>query len=281
MGVAGELYIGGDGVVRGYHQRAELTAERFVPNPFRSSDAAKMYRTGDLACYRADGSVEFLGRLDQQVKFNGYRIELGEIESALAQHPHVDEAVVVAWGDDSAEQRLIGYYVAKQGVSLDEKQLKSQLREQLPEYMVPSRLMAVDEFPHTPNHKIDRRALPPPGTARSQRASQASSPSAPASQIESQVAKIWTDILGISNAGRDDNFFELGGHSLLAVRVHQRLRETFEKQLAITDLFRYPTVRALAAYLGEKHGGKEDSPGQQRGMARREAVARRRRRGGR
>ena len=142
IGVAGELYIGGDGVVRGYHQRAELTAERFVPNPFRSSDAAKMYRTGDLASYRADGSVEFLGRLDQQVKFNGYRIELGEIESALAQHPHVDEAVVVAWGDDNAEQRLIGYYVAKQGVSLDEKQLKSQLREQLPEYMVPSRLMA-------------------------------------------------------------------------------------------------------------------------------------------
>ncbi len=284
IGVVGELYIGGEGVVRGYYERPELTAERFVQNPFVDNSSVRIYRTGDQARFKSDGSVEFLGRSDQQIKFNGHRIELGEIENAMAQHSAVREAMVVAREDAPGEKRLVGYVVGDAGLQIVEDKFRLWLRERLPDYMVPARIVTLEEFPHTPNQKIDRRALPLPETAAvvGVAPSETESTAPPAGEIESQVADIWTEVLGIAAANRDDNFFELGGHSLLAVRVHQRLSESFSRTLAITDLFRFPTIRTLAAYLAESDDKASSSEGRHRGAARREAMmnrARQRQRG--
>lgn len=247
-GVTGELYIGGDGVVRGYLFRDELTNERFVPDPFQPESQRRIYRTGDLARYRADGTVEFLGRVDHQVKVRGHRIELGEIEDLLRAHAAVREAVVVAREDVPGDQRLVAYVVLDGPQAGEELGLRDYLREQLPEFMVPSHCVPMEAFPLTPNAKIDRKSLPAP----SRHSTAKTSPQlAPGTDAEEKVMKIWTDVLGVSRVGVDDNFFDMGGHSLLAVKAHRMLKQEFARPVAITDLFRYPTVRTLAEFLNQ------------------------------
>ncbi len=313
LGVPGELYIGGVGVTRGYIGRPDLSAERFVPNPFtenkeqrtknkeqRTEDgglkiedsslaaqeklssilyplsSSRLYRTADVARYRPDGTLEFLGRADDQVKIRGFRIELGEIETVLAAHPGVREAVVVARNPDAGRgadqaggKRLVAYVVPGQeqrttqrvpdqeqrGEEFDSQfsilnsqfsgELRAFLQEKLPAYMVPALFVVLDELPLSSNGKIDRRALPEP----SSQAVLTDTYSAPQTDVEQTIARIWQEVLRVENVGRDSNFFDLGGHSLLLAQVHTRLREIFGPRLMLLDLFRYPTVSALAAYL--------------------------------
>ena len=213
IGVAGELYIGGAGVARGYLNRPELTAERFIESPFVPGD--RLYKTGDLARYLADGTIEFLGRNDFQVKIRGFRIELGEIEARLGQYDGIRDAVVLAREDTPGDKRLVAYYTTgdTHPIALDE--LRAQLLATLPEYMVPSAYVALDAFPLTPNGKLDRKALPAPdGSAYAVRAYEA-----PSGEIETAIAQIWCALLDLPRVGRQDNFFALGGHSLLVIRV--------------------------------------------------------------
>ncbi|MBD0319648.1 MAG: LLM class flavin-dependent oxidoreductase, partial [Gemmatimonadetes bacterium] len=245
VGVAGELLIGGAGVVRGYLGRPELTAERFIAHPFRSE--GRLYRTGDLARFRPDGTVEFLGRIDHQIKIRGYRIELGEIESLLNAHPAVREAVVVVREDVPGDKRLVAYLVARAGAEIDAAELREILRAQLPEYMVPAHFVVMAALPLTPNAKVDRKALPAPDRAAP--AAEAAEYQAPASELERAVAEIWAEVLGVERVGIRDNFFDLGGHSLLTVRVHSRLRATVARNVTITDLFRFPTIQTLVGHL--------------------------------
>jgi natural product biosynthesis luciferase-like monooxygenase protein len=275
LGAAGELVIGGRGVTRGYWQRPELTAERFVPDRFGGEPGARLYRTGDLARRRADGAIEFLGRLDHQVKIRGHRIELGEIEAALADHANVREAVVIAREDEPGDQRLVAYLIPREGAVIDAAALRSALRERLPEFMVPGHFVALERFPQTPNRKVDRKALPKPEGAAPARAAQAASPPAQG-EVEERIARIWQELLQVPQVSREDNFFDLGGHSLLAVKVHRRLTESFAKKIAITDLFRFPTVRALAEHLGGANAGPALEQSQDRGARRREMLAARR-----
>jgi natural product biosynthesis luciferase-like monooxygenase protein len=266
-GVPGELAIGGDGVVRGYFQRPELTAERFVPDTVRGQ--GRLYRTGDLARWRDDGVLEFLGRLDHQVKVRGYRIELGEIEAALAEQPGVAQAVVMAREDQPGDARLVAYLV---GTKLEGAVLRDALRTRLPEFMLPSAFVMLDEFPHTPNGKIDRKALPAPDAATS--TAPAAEFVAPTSDLESQIADVWKDVLKLASVGTRDNFFDLGGHSLLAVQAHRRLKEALQRDLSITDIFRFPTIQSLATYLNEgSQGGAQQ--GTDRAQGRRAAMQRR------
>lgn len=250
-GVAGQLWIGGDGVVRGYHDRTELTAERFVEDPFRG-DGARMYHTGDLARWRRqpDGSarLEFLGRIDHQVKIRGYRIELGEIEAQLGRQPGVRECVAVVREDVPGDQRLVAYASPAAGASLEPAVLKERLRETLPEVMVPALVTILDDLPHTPNGKIDRNALPAPGAVRSGGGGGAA-PADATNDLERDVLAVWEEVLGRDGIGIDDNFFDIGGHSLLIVRLHRRFKETLPHPVALTELYRFPTVRSFAASL--------------------------------
>jgi natural product biosynthesis luciferase-like monooxygenase protein len=271
IGVPGELAIGGRGVARGYWKRPELTAERFVPDPFRAEAGARLYRTGDLVRRRADGAIEFLGRMDQQVKIRGHRVELGEIEAALGRHPTVREAVVVLREDDPGEPRLVAYLIAQPGRAIVAAELRRFLREALPEFMIPSHFVALARFPQTPNRKLDRKALPPPGEAP------AAAPRAgAANEVEERIARIWREVLRVAEVGREDNFFDLGGHSLLAVKVHRQLVEAFAREIAITDLFRFPTVRALAEHLSDASASPGLEHSAERGALRRRALAERR-----
>ena len=246
IGVAGELYIGGDGLARGYWNRPELTAERFVPDPFHSG--SRLYRTGDLARYLPDGTIECMGRVDYQVKIRGFRIELGEIEATLRQFPEVNDCVVVAREDTKNDKRLVGYFVAARDPQPSVSDLRSRLRHRLPEYMVPSVFVALNSIPRTPNGKVDRAALPAPGQARPNLDTQFV---APRNETEASIAGIWQRLLKVQRVGRDDNFFDLGGHSLLMVQVHSALLETLPASLTILDLFRYPTVKSLAEFLSQ------------------------------
>ncbi|HEY3570928.1 MAG TPA: amino acid adenylation domain-containing protein [Thermoanaerobaculia bacterium] len=239
VGVAGELLIGGVQVGRGYHRRPELTAEKFVPDPF-GRRGARLYRTGDLARYLPDGAIEFLGRIDHQVKIRGLRIELGEIEAALTSHPTVREAVVVA----TADQRLVGYVVAAAGAAIEPAGLRAHLATSLPEHMVPAVLVTLDALPLSPNGKVDRRALPAPGAAAG-----GATYSAPRTPLEEMIAGIWSEVLKVDKVGRDDSFFELGGHSLLATRVLSRLRETLQAEVPLRSLFEAATVARQAALV--------------------------------
>jgi amino acid adenylation domain-containing protein len=249
VGVSGEIHIGGEGLARGYLGRPDLTAERFVPDPFGGAPGGRLYRTGDLGRYLADGRIQFLGRLDHQVKVRGFRIELGEIETALRRHPAVRDVVVTARQDAPGGRGLVAYVAAEEGRSTGAAELREHLRLSLPEYMVPSAFVLLERLPLTPNGKVDRRALPSPEAHREPRAPRL----APSGEVERAVASVWGDLLGIARVGRDENFFDLGGHSLLLVQVHARLRGLFpEAELGIVDLFRYPTVRALAEALGAK-----------------------------
>ncbi|SFJ18488.1 amino acid adenylation domain-containing protein, partial [Pseudomonas syringae] len=250
MGISGEIYIGGAGVARGYLNRDDLTAERFLNDPFSQNPAARMYRTGDLGRYLQDGNIEYLGRNDDQVKIRGFRIELGEIDARLAKHPAVHEAVVTAREDIPGDKRLVAYYTLAAGHDLvDIESLRSHLQEKLPEYMVPVAYVALAELPLTPNGKLDRKALPAPesGSLISR------GYEAPQGEIETQIAAIWQELLGVEQVGRHDNFFELGGHSLLAVSLIGHMRQ-LGLSADVRVLFGQPTLAALAAAIGGSTG---------------------------
>jgi acyl carrier protein len=250
-------------LARGYLNRPALTAEKFVPNPFGGEPGARLYMTGDLARYRTDGAVEFLGRLDQQVKIRGFRIEPGEIETALGHHPSVREAVVLARAGAADGKRLVAYLVAdRNGPALNgelQSELRRFLRERLPEYMIPSAFVQVDAWPLTPNGKLNRRALPEPADAHF--GSEASYV-APQTALEQTIAGIWQELFGLGQISVDSNFFDLGGHSLIMVRVHSRLREALQREIPLIELFRYPTIRTLAKSLSGE-ASSDDTSSQQ------------------
>jgi surfactin family lipopeptide synthetase A len=248
VGVAGELYIGGDGLARGYLDRPELTAERFVPHPFSDEPGACLYKTGDLARYRVDGAIEHLGRLDFQVKLRGYRIELGEIEAVLSQQPAVRQAVVVAREHVPGDTRLVAYVVLHDGHTATIDELRSHVAKQVPAYMIPSVFMLLETLPLTPNGKIDRRALPAPEMDRN---TTKASFVAPTSLVHHQLVQIWEDLLGIQPIGIKDDFFELGGHSLLAARLFDRMAQVCGKKLPLSTLFAGATIEQLAEALME------------------------------
>ncbi|HYO59951.1 amino acid adenylation domain-containing protein, partial [Archangium sp.] len=252
MGVLGELYIGGDGVGRGYLERPELTAERFIPDPFSAEPGARMYKTGDLVRYLSDGNLDFIGRVDTQVKVRGFRIELGEIEAVLAQHPAVSEAVVVAREDQTGNKQLVGYVVTPEGKDAS-GEVRAFLKERLPEYMVPSALVCMAAFPVTQNGKVDRKALPAPDLG----AKGTEDFVAPRGAIEEMVAGIWAQVLGLEKVSADSNFFELGGHSLLVMQVISRLRETLKVELPVRSLFGAPTVTGLARSIESALTGEQ------------------------
>jgi acyl-CoA synthetase (AMP-forming)/AMP-acid ligase II len=242
IGVAGEMYVGGVQVARGYLARPSMTAERFVPDAFSGVAGARLYRTGDLGRWLADGTLEFIGRADDQVKVRGFRIELGEIETRLAQHADVREAVVLAREDAPGEKRLVAYVV---GGEVDAEALRAHLAAHLPDYMVPAAFVRMDAWPLNANGKIDRRALPAPeGDAFAARAYEA-----PVGETEEALAEIWAELLGVERVGRGDHFFDLGGHSLLATRLVLRIREAMEVDVALRDVFERPVLSALADHL--------------------------------
>ncbi|WP_345130507.1 amino acid adenylation domain-containing protein, partial [Dactylosporangium darangshiense] len=241
IGVPGELYIAGAGVGRGYANRAALSAERFVADPF-TGGGARMYRSGDLVRWRADGQVEYLGRIDQQVKVRGVRIEPGEVEAALRAHPGVADAVVVARGEAS-DRRLLAYVVARGAAAPSTSDLRAFLRTRLPDYLVPSAYVPIDEIPLNPNGKVNRAALPEPDAARPELAS-AYAP--PRDRTEEVLAELWAGLLGLERVGVTDDFFDLGGHSLLATQVMSRVRREFGVEVDLAALFEAPTVAALA-----------------------------------
>jgi acyl carrier protein len=251
--VPGELLIGGEGVAQGYLHRPELTSERFIAD----GEGQRWYRTGDLVRRHLDGKLEFLGRIDHQVKIRGHRIELGEIESMLALQPGVKDAVVIA-----RDERLLAYVTGSvTGPPPDPSLLRAALAKALPEVMVPQAVLVLPALPLTPNGKIDRRALPEPNAAIAVRPAA----TAPQGEIEKTIAAIWQDVLGLPQVGTTDNFFDLGGHSLLVVQVQRRLQEACGREVPITDMFRLPTIKALAAHLG---GAEPQANAVNDGMAR-------------
>lgn len=243
VGVAGELYIGGDGVARGYFQRPELTAEKFLRDPF--VEGARVYRTGDLARFLADGSLQFLGRQDHQVKIRGFRIELGDIEAVLGRHPSVKECAVSAREDTPGDKRLVGYVVADANRPAQPQELRAWIREHLPEYMVPSAMVLMERFPLTPNGKVDRKNLPAPDYALEARPARV----APRTPLEEKLAAVWSKVLKVPNIGVRDNFFDLGGHSLMAVQLFQQMQAATGKTLHLNVLFTAPTIEELARIL--------------------------------
>ncbi|MGZ4164918.1 MAG: non-ribosomal peptide synthetase, partial [Tumebacillaceae bacterium] len=244
VGATGEIYIGGAGVARGYLNLPELTAERFVAHPFTDKQDERLYRTGDLARYLANGDLEYLGRIDHQVKLRGFRIELGEIEAVLAQHPAVREAVVVVREDVPGDQRLVAYVVAKDE-ALASTELRGYVANHLPEYMVPSAYMLLETIPLTANGKVDRKALPVPDATRHAESEFV----APRTETEEQLAEIWQEVLRVEQVGIYDNFFELGGHSLMATQLLSRMRNAFEVELSLRLLFEMPTIASIAAHI--------------------------------
>jgi amino acid adenylation domain-containing protein len=242
VGVPGELHIGGAGLARGYLNRPELTAEKFIPDPFSDDPGARLYKTGDLVRYRDGGNIEFLGRLDHQVKIRGFRIELGEIEAALAGHPHIREAVVVARTEESGEKRLVAYLVADGAPEPTE--LRAFLKLSLPDYMLPAAFMYLEALPLTPNGKVDRKAFPEP-EARLDNAGY----HLPRDSFEQHLIEIWESVLSVRPIGINDNFFDIGGHSLLVVRLITEMNKKFRKHLPISRLFEFPTIAGLASLL--------------------------------
>jgi amino acid adenylation domain-containing protein len=254
-GEAGDLYIGGAGVVRGYWQRPDLTAEKFLGDPFRPGN--RMYRTGDLARFLPDGNLEFLGRADFQVKLRGFRIEIGEIEGALENQAGVGQAVVVAREfksrTQSDDKRLVAYIVPRVGTKLEVADLRAALAATLPEYMVPSHFVFLDSFPLTANGKIDRKALPDPSTIDNE---SDAAPELPRSEMERVIAQAWKDALAVDDVGLNENFFDLGAHSLMVAEVHMQLQQMLGREISLVDLFQFPTVTALANHLN----GAETAP---------------------
>jgi len=256
VGVAGELYIGGAGVTRGYLRRPALTAERFVPDPFGTESGGRLYRTGDLCRWQAEGTVEFLGRLDNQVKVRGFRIELGEIEAVLDTQPSVRAAVVVVPADPAGDRRLVAY-VVPEGPPPPIHELRRHLESRVPPYMMPSLFVTLDAFPLTPNGKVDRKALMAPEMARAQVTSAYVGARTP---TEKAMAAIWAEVLGVDRVGAEDDFFELGGHSLLAAHVVSYVRERLGARIELHALYDAPTVAELALVVAAGEGGEEEPP---------------------
>ena len=269
-GVPGELFIGGDGVVRGYLRRPGLTAERFVPDPFSGEAGGRLYRTGDRVRRRLDGALDFLGRVDFQVKLRGFRIELGEVEAALAEHPGVRQAVAAVREDVAGDARLVAYLVPAGVAPPAPDALRGALSSRLPDYMVPGAFVFLDALPLTPNGKVDRRALPAPEAAGP---AAEHVPVPPRTPAEKAVAAIWREVLRVDQVGVDDNFFNVGGHSLLLARVAARLQEWLGREVPLLDLFRHPTVAAQAAHLVD--GGEASTPRAAGGQASQRLAARR------
>ena len=280
IGVPGELCIGGAGLARGYWKRPELTAERFVRDPFETREGARLYRTGDRARRRADGTMEFLGRLDHQVKVQGFRIELGEIESVLAADPRVREAAVVARELEPGDTRLFAYVVAKGAAAPMASELRERLRERLPESMIPAAFVTLDALPRTPNGKVDRAALPAPDRSSARPEPGAEMPQTP---IEKRIAAIWQELLKVEAVSVHDNFFDLGGHSLLAMRALARLeRETRvrlnPRELILQTLGQVAAAceRALEVPTGPEPGPPPETPRRRTGWFDRWLLGRRR-----
>jgi acyl carrier protein len=247
VGVSGEIYAAGDCLAHGYHNRPELTSERFLPNPFSSNGSGRLYKTGDLGRFLPDGTVEYLGRADTQIKLRGIRIEPGEIESVLGDHPLVQEAVV-AVHDQQEAQQLVAYVVGVNGQPPSTAELRRFLKSRVPDYLIPSSFVSLTAFPLLPNGKIDRKVLPAPdanqGTAER-------SFVAPRNETEEKLATIWQELLHVQRIGIDQNFFELGGHSLLGIQLISRIRRVFEVEIPVRCLFDEPTIASLALEIGK------------------------------
>jgi natural product biosynthesis luciferase-like monooxygenase protein len=278
IGVPGELFIGGEGVARGYWQRADLTAERFIDDPFKPGN--RVYRTGDLVRWRADGGLDFLGRADHQIKLRGYRIEMGEIETQIDAVPGVRQSVVIPREDTPGNVQLVAYYL--ETAPVDPAKIRAHLAAELPAHMVPAHVVRLDAFPLTPNKKIDRKALPAP-RARAATPSNVT-PITTQASTAGQIAAIWTKILGVEGIGPQDHFFDLGGHSLLAVQAHREIKgDLGAERLSITDIFRFPVLSALAEEVDRLTRGEQQEPDPQapppspeRAINRAEAMSRRR-----
>ena len=247
-GDPGELYLGGIGVARGYHNRPELTAEKFIPNPFSDEPGARLYRTGDWGCYRPDGQIDFLGRIDEQVKVRGFRIELAEIELTLGRHAGVKMCVVAAPEDARGEKQLVAYVIGEGKEPADTSELRNYLKERLPEYMIPAAFVTLQNLPLTPNGKIDRLALPAPTRARAE-----TDYDAPRTTLEKLLAQLWREILFVEHIGRNDKFFEIGGDSLKAARFLNRLQEELREVVYVVALFDAPNIAELASYLQQHY----------------------------
>ncbi|MBV9108188.1 MAG: non-ribosomal peptide synthetase, partial [Gemmatimonadetes bacterium] len=247
IGIIGELYLAGDGLSRGYAARPDLTAERFVPDPF-GAPGARMYRVMDRIRWTESGELEYFGRTDFQVKVRGFRIELGEIETALRAHAAVQDAVAVAWDDGSGERRLVAYFTVRPEAleTPPPAALRGWLGERIPEYMVPSLFVALEELPLTPNGKVDRRALPEPGGGRPELDAEYAPPR---NRVEEAITEVWREVLGVERVGIRDNFFELGGTSLRLASAQRLLSDRLQRPVSAVDLFRNPTVAGLAEHL--------------------------------
>ncbi|MCU7516048.1 MAG: amino acid adenylation domain-containing protein [Ignavibacteria bacterium] len=254
-GLKGELYVGGKGLSRGYLKLQEVTAEKFIPDPFSGIPGMRLYRTGDLACYLPDGNIEFLGRMDNQIKLRGLRVELGEIETAILEFENIKSAAVIAREDIPGDKRIVAYYVTRDGKAILTSALKQFLSERLPEFMLPSAFVMLSGLPITPNGKVDRRFLPAPDKNELLKELE-SNYVAPRSVVEGVLAAIWSDILKIQKVGVNDNFFELGGHSLLATQVISRIRNAFKLEIPLRSIFENPTVARLG-YVVENEKLKE------------------------
>ncbi|MEG3898415.1 MULTISPECIES: amino acid adenylation domain-containing protein [unclassified Microcoleus] len=259
IGVPGELYVGGAGLAGGYLNRPELTSEKFIPNPLASvytELSTKLYKTGDLVRYLPDGNLEFLGRIDNQVKIRGFRIELGEIEAVLAQHPSVRQVIVLARENDRDNQQLVAYIISDPEQAIAVSELHGLVQEKLPNYMIPSAFVMLENLPLLPNGKVDRRALPAPEQARPKLEAAYQSPR---TEIEQSIAAIWQEFLHLEEVGIHDNFFDLGGDSLLLVRVHSQMQKIFQQEFSLVGMFQYPTIGYLAEYLIQEEN-KQRSP---------------------
>jgi acyl carrier protein len=258
VGVPGELYIGGVGVGRGYLNRPHLSAERFIPDPFSAQGGARLYRSGDRVRRLPDGALEYLGRLDHQVKLRGFRIELGEIEAAVRAHPQgrsgIRDVLVLVGKDGSGDPQLVAYLAPEPGATPNLAELRAGLRAALPDYMTPSAFVTLDAFPLTPNGKVDRKALEREYEARWRHARPELDAQyvMPRNELEQAIAALWQSVLGIEKVGVHDNFFDLGGHSLKLAKVHSRLSELANRELPMVELFKYPTISALAEYLSRE-----------------------------
>ncbi|TWH64187.1 amino acid adenylation domain-containing protein [Azomonas agilis] len=253
VGCIGELYIGQAGLARGYLNQAGLTATRFIANPYSRQPGSRLYRTGDLARYRSDGSVEYIGRIDQQVKIRGFRIELGEIKARLLAQPTVAQAVVIA-DQEQAETRLLAYLVANPGQTPDTAALRASLKTQMPDYMIPTHCVWLDQLPLTLNGKLDYKALPTPADTNAERPFRS-----PQSPLQQQLADLWQQVLKVRAVGLDDDFFELGGHSLLVINAVSRIQLELGRALAPQDLFQHPTLEALALHLDTRTTAIDES----------------------
>jgi aspartate racemase len=272
---SGELYAGGDGVARGYLKDSTRTADKFLPDPFSDEPDARMYRTGDLARWRDDGVVEFLGRIDNQVKIHGYRIEPGEIEIALRTHKIINQACVVPHTDANGSKRLVGYFTTADGRELTAKELKQFLSGKIPAHMVPALFVHMEALPLSPNGKVDRAVLPAPVFEKEESPAMRST----ATELEAQISEVWKRVLRVERVGLDDNFFDLGGDSLLLLAVHSNLQKGLQLEIPITDLFEFTTVRTLAARLSKPQPvAPSFSDVQQQAQKQREAFARQRER---